>query len=395
MHLLSNTIQRYAWGSLSAIPEFLGVAPDGSPQAELWIGAHPSAPSLVDGRRLDRLIADAPSAWLGTAVARRFHHSLPFLVKVLAAGQSLSLQAHPNLAQAQAGFQRENEAAIALDAPARLYRDANHKPEILCALSEFHALCGFRPVETSAALMDDLGTPATRRLAVMLRSGAPSEALRATVGYLTHLSASDRADTLAEVIDACADSADGSWPNERALAAQLAEAYPGDIGVVVALLLNLVRLDPGQAIYLDAGNLHAYLHGTGVEVMANSDNVLRGGLTPKHVDVDELLSVLDFEPLEHPVATPQHVDAATQVFPTAAPDFRLWVHQLGETTVAIDPWGPEILLCTQGKAILTRTTGGETLTLRPGAAAIVEAGERYAMSGPATVHRTTVGDISA
>ena len=387
MDLLQNVVQHYAWGSRTAIPEFLGITPDGTAQAEVWMGAHPSAPSVVlrQGvlRRLDELIAEDPVGELGQDVAHNFGGQLPFLVKLLAAGEPLSLQAHPNRQQAQAGFARENAAGIALDAGNRLYKDANHKPEILCALTDFVGLCGFRPVAATVALLNSLEIPTARRLGDDLsRNGVES-----VVTDLLHLPPDQRTRVVDEVAARCriAPSCDEfSW------AVRLSEQYPGDIGVVVSLLLNLVHVSPGQALYLGAGNLHAYLGGLGVEVMANSDNVLRGGLTPKHVDVDELLAILDFAPLVHPVMVSRSVGRGVAVFDTPVPDFRLWVHSMdADQHVELNTEGPEIIVCTDGEV-----TVGDVVLSR-GVSAFVASGERYQIQTGsiqgATVHRCTVG----
>ncbi len=387
MDLLHNVVQHYAWGSRTAIPEFLGTTPDGTPQAEVWMGAHPSAPSLVlrhgVQRRLDDVIAENPVGELGQDVAQAFGGRLPFLVKLLAAGEPLSLQAHPNRQQAQAGFARENAAGIALDAPNRLYKDANYKPEILCALTDFVGLCGFRPVAATVALLRSIHTPTAQRLGDELsRDGVES-----VVTGLLHLHPDQRSHVVDEVVAGCrlASSCD-----EFTWALRLSEQYPGDIGVVVSLLLNLVHVAPGQALFLGAGNLHAYLGGLGVEVMANSDNVLRGALTPKHVDVDELLAVLDFAPLIQPLMVSRSVGPGVVVFDTPVPDFRLWVHSM-------DPGqhlehhceGPEIIVCTAGEVMV------DGVALSRGMSAFVSSEERYQLqTGPvrgATVHRCTVG----
>jgi mannose-6-phosphate isomerase len=330
---LDNPIQRYAWGSPTAIPSLLGKAPDGSPQAELWLGAHPSAPSKVGGVSLEALIAQAPGRLLGEASIAHFGPRLPFLLKVLAAAQPLSLQAHPSLAQARAGFADENARGVPLSAAHRNYKDPNHKPEILCALTTFHALCGFRRLDDTARLFDALGLDTAR-----LRGG-----LRGYFEWVMTLPAEERVALVKQVERACA-TAPAGWEHECGWALRLCRAYPGDVGVVGALLLNLVTLEPGQAIYLPAGNLHAYLEGVGVELMANSDNVLRGGLTPKHVDVPELLRVLDFTNGPVTVLAPQ---GAVAVYSTPAPDF-----ELSRLTVAgpveVTRRGPELLLVTGG-----------------------------------------------
>ncbi len=356
MKRLTNKIQNYAWGSTSAIPSLLGVAPDGKPQAELWCGAHDSAPSLAGAEPLNELIAKAPVRLLGERVAKRFDGRLPFLLKVLAAAQPLSLQAHPSLAQAREGFARENAAGIPLNAPHRNYRDANHKPEIICALSEFHALCGFRRVGDSVRLLSALGVDVT----ILERDGLKA--------FFTHVM-TERV-SLSEVRDV------EGFANECALARTLVKAYPGDPGIIGALLLNYVVLQPGEALFLNAGNLHAYLDGTGIELMANSDNVLRGGLTPKHVDVAELLRVLDF--------TDGPVKVWRDSYDAPIDDFRLSRLEVEGSTPL--PSAAQILLVTSGAA----TLAGETLN--QGDSVFVGADETgLTLSGRATVFRATSG----
>lgn len=378
MELLDNPIQRYAWGSPTAIPTLLGKPPDGTPQAELWLGAHPSAPSrLRGGASLEELIAEAPQRLLGDASLERFGPRLPFLLKVLAAGQPLSLQAHPSLEQARAGFAKEEAASVPKGAPHRNYKDANHKPEILCALTEFHALCGFRKVSESVRLFAALGLETTvlmdRGLAAYFESvmTLPREAQGAVVDRL---------------VEAAKKPVRG-FEAECQLALRLHALYPRDVGIVGALLLNLVTLQPGEALYLDAGNLHAYLEGTGVELMANSDNVLRGGLTPKHVDVPELLSVLNFKdgPAEvlHPSAQPE------AVYRTPAPDFRLSRVTVAGKPITLPSRGAQVLLVVEGEVLV------KGMKLRCGSSVFIGADEgAVAISGTGTVFRATPGDTS-
>jgi mannose-6-phosphate isomerase len=307
MHLLSNTIRDYAWGSTTAIAALLGREPSGRPEAELWIGAHPDAPSRPlddpDGSSLAELIEADPVGTLGTASIEAFGARLPFLLKVLAADSPLSLQVHPRLDQAKAGFAAEEAAGVARTAPHRNYKDDNHKPEMVFALTPFDALTGFRAPAESAALFERLtallaGSEAaevTEQVAELLRTPDEAEALSAAFARLINGGPDVRAcvDATAAAIAAAGHAA----RDDAALAtvADLAAAYPSDPGVLLSLMLNRVSLAPGEALYLPAGNVHAYLRGLGIEVMAASDNVLRGGLTPKHVDIPELLRTVVFE----------------------------------------------------------------------------------------------------
>ncbi|HEY4152487.1 MAG TPA: mannose-6-phosphate isomerase, class I, partial [Pseudolysinimonas sp.] len=282
---ITNTPRDYAWGSTTAIPELLGTAPTGRPQAELWLGAHPGSPARLVGA--EGTLADV------------VHGRLPFLLKVLAAASPLSLQAHPTTAQAEAGFAAENAAGIPLSAPERNYKDASAKPEMIYALSdEFRALCGFRAVaETRTVLLPVSGDV---RIAPLLDRLVDDTSIRAVFDWLITRGAGVD-DVIAAVVEASAVDDDPSWDTVR----RLADSFPGDPGIAISLLMHTVVLHPGEALYLPAGNIHAYLEGVGIELMSASDNVLRGGLTTKHVDVPELLKVLDFRPLPVPYLEPE------------------------------------------------------------------------------------------
>jgi mannose-6-phosphate isomerase len=291
MYRLNNRLQYYDWGSHTAIQSLLGRDAD-KPVAEMWMGAHSSAPSIVQQRdgdvKLDTLIASDPPAMLGPVVAERFANHLPFLYKLLAADKCLSLQAHPNSEQAQAGFARENNLGIPIDAPHRNYRDNNHKPEILCAISEFWGLNGFRPLDDMMALLHNVKLPAIADELAMLQATPSQDALRHVFGRILRLNTDRRHALVQDLVTAAAKRQHERSEFEWIL--RINQDYPDDPGILCVLLLNLIHLQPGQAMYSEAGNLHAYLHGFGVELMANSDNVLRGGLTTKHVDPDELLN---------------------------------------------------------------------------------------------------------
>jgi mannose-6-phosphate isomerase len=393
MFRLDNPVQHYAWGSRTAIPGLLGRSPTGAPWAELWMGAHARAPSIVvgDGRTLLEYIAADPGRALGREVAARSGGELPFLFKVLAAAEPLSLQAHPSLAQAEAGFAAEEAAGVPRDAPHRNYKDAHHKPELLCALEPFEALCGFRPVAETIALLQRLDVDALDDMLARLQAQPDANGLRVVFGELMRLPASQCATLVSAVVDAAQRVVEGPFAHECLWAVRLHAAYPGDAGVVGAMLLNLVHLAPGDAIFLPAGNLHAYLRGVGVELMASSDNVLRGGLTPKHVDVDALLDVLDFEPLAFAPLHPED-DGEEAVYRTPAPEFRLSRLQLS-TPFEANAWGPEILLVIEGRCRAEDTHG--SLALERGASAFVSP-DRYRLvpEPEAVVFRAAVNDRS-
>ena len=338
---ITNTPREYAWGSHGAISALLGVEASGAPEAELWLGAHPGSPSRVVGSN-DTLM---------DVVDGR----LPFLLKVLAAGSPLSLQAHPTMAQAAEGFARENALGIPLDAPNRNYRDAFHKPELIYALSdEFDALCGFRSAADIRNLLDAVAPEVS---APLLEQLAGDESLRGVFEWL--ITRGEGVDELVAAVSGLAVSGLGadSTP-ELATVSLLAENYPGDPGIVISLMLNRVTLKKGEALYLPAGNIHAYLSGLGIELMASSDNVLRGGLTPKHIDVPELLSVLDFRPLPVPYLMPQSPAAGVTVFRPVDAEFALLVIEV-DAVLPLD--GPAIALCLDGEFAL-----GGASTLRRG-----------------------------
>jgi mannose-6-phosphate isomerase len=328
--------RHYEWGSHTAIPSLLGAPPDGRPVAELWFGDHPLAPSPVAGTATtlrDRIIAD-PEAMLGHDVVHRFGARLPFLVKILAAGKPLSIQVHPNLDQATCGFEAEEKAGIALTAPNRNYRDRNHKPELLCALTPFDAMCGFRRRSEILALLSQLDLA---ELAFLRAALSEPDPLRSA--FTSVLTEPDPAPAVAALSRRVAEVASGPL-----LATRLAaEQHSGDVGVLLTLFLNYLHLKPGECIYLDAGNVHAYLRGTAVEVMANSDNVLRCGLTVKHVDVDELLRITDFTELPDPR---WHDNGGRFGVPVA--DFGLTRLSVRAPTTLRDV-GPQIILCTSGQ----------------------------------------------
>lgn len=373
---LSNVIQPYAWGSRRALAELRGEPASPTPEAELWMGAHPLAPStlLTTGQTLEAAIAEAPADHLGGAVAAQYGERLPFLLKILAAEEPLSLQAHPSIAQAVEGFAADEASGIALDAPVRNYKDQNHKPELLCALSEFWALCGFREVEQTLALLDELAVDELSPYRQALARNPNRAGICEIFAGLMQAPPNDRHRLAVATSAACATRASESrrFGDELAWGARIGALYPGDAGVVSALLLNLVRLAPGDAIYLPAGNLHAYLGGTGVEIMASSDNVLRGGLTPKHVNVPELLRVLDFSPLQVTPLRPEPSRASEQVYATPAREFCLSYFDLNQRAVDVAVSGPEIWLVTEGSIELGQP-GAAPLELSRARSAFVSA----------------------
>ncbi|BDI21668.1 mannose-6-phosphate isomerase, class I [Herbiconiux sp. L3-i23] len=369
---ITNTPRDYAWGSTTAIAELLGRDPSGGPEAELWLGAHPGSPSRIlapasvgGHETLDAWIAADPARTLG---AQRAGDRLPFLLKVLAADEPLSIQAHPSIEQAQAGYAAEDEAGVAVDAADRNYKDELHKPEMTLALSEtFDALAGFRDLSMTLMLLNELAAlaagsaddiAAIQAFADQLTGDDP---LRNAVGWA--FGGSDEAVAAIEAVARISADAPAvsSFTREYATLADIGRRHPGDPGVLVALLLNRVAVPQGQAVYLPSGNVHAYLRGLAIEIMASSDNVLRGGLTAKHVDVDELLKVVRWESLPAPYLIPEDGGAGVEIFRPDVPDFALARVTVGESgykhgyqnegteRAYFTPSGPAIILVVEGE----------------------------------------------
>ena len=385
MLLLRTTIQPYAWGPVDGIAALVGTDPTGDHEAELWVGTHPRGPAVVaggahDGRLLADVIADDPTYWLGPDLAAEGRTDLPFLLKVLAIGQPLSLQAHPSAEQAEAGFAREEAAGVALDATERNYRDPSPKPEALVALTPTWALCGFREPVAAAALLAGLGVAAFDPLVDALASGG-DDALGTVLAWMLRLDGADRSSVADQVAAAVGHVRGDDLDDPRVWVRRLVAAFPGDPTAVAPLLLNVVHLEPGEGVHLPAGNLHAYLDGAGVEIMAASDNVLRGGLTPKHVDVDELLAVLQLEPgLPAPPAVDQ-LEGGITAYDAGEVAFSLACVAPGTPPVEIRATAPSLLLATGGAVTCTGPDGdlvldhGDAAYLRPGEAVAAVAGD--------------------
>lgn len=395
---LENPIRNYAWGSYDGLKTWAGIATDGAkPSAECWMGAHPEAPSAIDMPgggvlSLSRYIHDNPINSLGEEVFAEFG-DLPFLFKVLSASMPLSIQVHPDKARAEAGFEREEKLRIPRMAPERNYKDRNHKPELAVALSPFSALCGFRPANEAAEMLglelcgyfgfsEDDAEASPRRL---LRKALSSRDRERT---LLENMAMSRAWELAK-------SADGKARIAGETTLMCFEHYPHDPGAISPLFMNVLLLEPGQGLYIPAGIMHAYLKGTILEIMATSDNVIRGGLTHKHIDVDDLLASLNFkaEPiLVEPRSSAS--DARESSWPTPAREFSLSCFSLPDQKRAdIKISGPEILLCTEGQVSVDLATGkNSSIILKRGEAAFVSAScTSFSLRGPSTVYRARVG----
>jgi len=393
---LKNTIQEYAWGSHYAIAELLGQdVPTKRPQAELWMGAHPKAPSYVATgqgyQSLTELIEAYPTEILGAETVSRFNGQLPFLFKVLAATKPLSIQAHPDQIWAKKGFAREEALGIPFNAPERNFKDNQHKPECICALTDFWGLCGFRNIEAMVGRLKRL-CPATLRIDLNNLKKEPSQtALQTFFRGLMARSPQEQTKIVSEALGHANQEYSYESTNEWII--KLHKAYPFDIGVIFPAILNLVQLQPGQALYLQPGDLHAYLEGVGIELMANSDNVLRGGLTPKHIDVQELMQILNFEEMQVDILVPKPNPDGAYVYRTPAHEFELSVIALkkSETYQSAATRNVEILLCTAGQHRLIQVDSAEVMQFDQGQSILIPAAASgYVIKGQGTIYRASV-----
>ncbi len=373
MQKLINSVQNYAWGSKTALTDLYGIAnPNNLPMAELWMGAHPKSSSKIEdasgqARSLRDVIDADKAALLGDKVAQRFGE-LPFLFKVLCADQPLSIQVHPNKQASEIGFAKENAAGIPLDAAERNYKDPNHKPELVFALTPFLAMNAFREFSEIISLLQPVAG-ANNAIAHFLEN-PNAEALSQLFASLLNMQGEEKSHALA-VLKAALDSQQGEpWETIRLIA----QFYPDDSGLFSPLLLNVVKLNPGEAMFLFAETPHAYLQGVALEVMANSDNVLRAGLTPKYIDIPELVANVKFvakpaaELLTQPVKNGAELD-----FPIPVEDFAFSLHDLSQTETTIAQESAAILFCVEGEATLHKNS--EHLVLKPGESAFVAANE--------------------
>ncbi|MEJ1191643.1 mannose-6-phosphate isomerase, class I [Pseudarthrobacter sp. NPDC055928] len=396
MYEIENVLRDYAWGSTTAIAGLLGRTESGRPEAELWIGAHPDSPSVArrpDGSTvpLDQMISEDPEHFLGAEGVAGFGPRLPFLAKVLAAAQPLSLQVHPSIEQAREGFARENADGVAPDAAHRNYRDDNHKPEMVFALTPFEALCGFRPAAQTrnillhlAAAFDAVEADQPRVLSELvedLGDSNESAGLRKAFERLI-AGGTDVAEATALVAGVLVSGASlEPYKSELSTVVSLNEKYPGDPGVLISLLLNRISLAPGEAVYLPAGNVHAYLHGMGVEVMASSDNVLRGGLTPKFIDVPELLRTIEFKSVQVPMLNPEVSELGQELYQPPFREFQLQRIELvpGASPVPLAQSGAAVVIVVEGSVYLDSPKGD--LQLARGGSAFLAAAD-----APVNVH---------
>ncbi|MET4538520.1 mannose-6-phosphate isomerase [Arthrobacter bambusae] len=394
MHLLTGARRSYDWGSMTSMPEFLGTHPDGKPFAELWLGAHPTGPSTISGptgtEGLDEWVARDRLGNLGQRVDAAFGR-LPYLVKLLAPAKPLSIQVHPTRELAAKGFREEERQGIPLDDPQRTFKDTNNKPEMVYAISHFEGLAGFRPRHQIALLLGEIAgplSPARDQLAVPGEQG-----MRLMLETLVGLSPED----IQAVLEVAASlSLTHPHPVVRAACdtvGELANAYPGDVGTVVSLVLNRVRLAPGESMFLADGVPHAYLGGFGLEVMANSDNVLRLGLTSKHIDIEAMLGAVDFSSSGVDV-TPGPVNAATHAFRPPVPDFALSItrpERSGEGCATVPASGPRILVCLDGTVTVRTQDSADSRAISRGQSLFIQADEGgITVEGPGTIAQAFV-----
>ncbi len=378
-------LQPYAWGDERFLPDLLGLEAHVGPCAEAWYGAHPRAPALAgeDGSPLDAFLAVHKERYFGRELGARLD-GLPYLLKLLAAARPLSIQTHPDRAQAAAGFAREEAAGIPRDAPTRCYRDPDHKPEILVALTEFHALCGFRQGDDLVRALD-----AAPELSSLVPGPPPADpaGLRSTLEAFFDLPETRTVpalDALLRRLDAedSREPFDVDAPEHWVLTAarELFPGRPPDLGLLLVFLLEHVRLTRGQALFLPPGVPHAYLRGAGVELMASSDNVLRAGLTSKHVDPAELLRIVRFDAGAPPLLEPVRDDAGieeTLAVPAAGLELRRLRLETGREATR-EVFGPETWLALPEHAAteVVVTCDGDVLPLGRGQACLLPHGAR-------------------
>jgi mannose-6-phosphate isomerase len=394
--LMKNTVQEYAWGSYTAIAELLGKdSPSKTPQAELWMGAHPKAPSMVkcNGNWISllELIEKNPDHILGKKVSEKFDNRLPYLFKVLAAAKPLSIQAHPSIDQAKQGFERENRQGIPLDAYNRNYKDDNHKPECICAKTLFWALNGFRKISEIVGLMEKICPQGLKKQLDTLRGQQSPLELKKFFQTLMTMNRQQQTQIISRAVSNVKNYTDDDPAYKWMI--DLHKEYPADIGVFSPILLNLICLEPGQAMFLPAGELHAYLDGVGIELMANSDNVLRGGLTPKHIDMPELLNVLNFEERKVNILETEQINECEWVYESHAEEFILSIIHVKEGIIYNSPADRsiEILLCSDGKATIADLGENDKMVIDRGKSIIIPAVvKKYSIQGDAAFYKAAV-----
>ncbi len=395
---LKNTVKYYGWGSKTAIPQLLGIPnPQYKPFAELWIGAHPMGQSLVleSGAEipLSEYIKRDPENILGKSVSEHFNQTLPFLLKILAAAAPLSIQAHPDKAAAKRGFERETLAGLSMDHFQRSFKDNNHKPELICALTPFWVLKGFRPISDIIALFKNMNLDEIKAILEQFTAHADISGLKIFYSSIMTMSKEQKQQVTARA------AVYASLRHQDPVCCwigKLYEHYAGDAGVLSPIFLNLVRLNPGDALFISPGELHSYLEGMAVEIMASSDNVIRSGLTSKYMDASEILSILDFRDASPDIIKPAKGDVMEKAYPVPAEEFGLSaIHITSATPFSrINNQSFEILLCVDGRAALIESGGATPIDLPCGASIMIPACvPSYSVQGQALVFRAWIPSI--
>jgi len=364
---ISGVTKNYDWGSKDLVPNFFGLETSSKPIAEIWFGTHPLGESEIIGE----------SKSLSESLGKK----LGFLVKILSADRSLSIQVHPNSKQAKDGFHLEQSKGIALEDPKRNYKDSSHKPEAIIALTPFQALCGFRPTADLIKVVAEFGKsePEFASIAKRLSNGAPLAEIFQSLIENTEL-----AKRFTNSVDA--SQQDLMAQKSRDLVERLLVQFPDDTGALVALMLNEVSLEPGEAIFLPAGNIHAYLSGLGLEVMASSDNVLRSGLTSKHIDVAEVLKLADFSELSEPKVRPKKLAEGLVEYPVDCSEFRIYKAEVSGKNLLADLELPasSMVVCTAGEVAVS-TSLEEREVLAKSEVVFASGAKRISLSGSGTV----------
>ncbi len=381
---LDNVIQDYIWGSKTSIASLFEIEnPNNAHQAEIWMGAHPNGCSKRDNDKalLSELIKAQPEAFLGQRTTEQYGE-LPYLLKVLAAAKPLSIQVHPEKSRAAAGFEKENQAGIPVTAGNRNYKDPNHKPELVYALTPYLAMNGFRVFEEIISLFEQASVPSLEAELAALKSNPESSQLKAFFAAVMSLEGEARDTALSELLENI-ESKGQTEPAKQAFAmvVEFHAEYPTDIGLFAPLMLNLIELQPGEAMFLFAETPHAYLRGTGMEIMANSDNVLRAGLTPKFIDVPELIDNTKFEPIPFDtLKTAPVVEGNRTCFPVPVEDFKIDILTSTDQAASLNTESGEILFCLTGN--VTVKTGQESVALKSGESVFISfAASEYQFEG--------------
>jgi mannose-6-phosphate isomerase len=388
---ITGSIKNYAWGSIGGIAHVLGKpVPSGEPEAEYWMGAHPASPSTIESGTtigLDAFIAQDPKGSLGERTATRFMGTLPFLFKVLSAGKPLSLQVHPAKDVAERGYRRETEAGLSITDPNRNYHDRNHKPELLLALTPFTAMCGFTSIEAMVSNFFSLDEPILTRIAEKMQN---EHNLREMLIDLFKLNLEDITHILSRV---SRNIRENRYPDKLPLYRMietLSATYGLDRGILSPLYLNLLELSPGEALYVQSGWIHSYIEGTALELMANSNNVIRCGLTVKHIDIQELISVVRTEAgIVQKISGP-HGQELVYPYRTPTEDFELVAIQLQGGIIDLNTQVPSITLCLEGSLTLVSPEEPDTLVSKGDSFFIPASGKKVRLQGKGTCYLATL-----